>query len=432
LIDLPVPSPLFNPITSREPLTLLESLAGPFGLIAFLPLVPVVRWVGRTRPATAIVAVGSLWVIATAGPLSAAILGGGVALGVAWIQFAAGLSERGRVTKGTGISLVWVGLTALLFPLWWHSQWSWYGWSALFGGPAARLAALHNLGFAYFYLRLIGWGVDMVRSGTRGPFRALETAAWLAYPPCMRLGPVLSRPVFLERLAAWKPETRPPWREIGRRFGLFILGGVALGVLAHNLPEAAENGPDFFSAPQNYSTDQLFRVVLYGPVIIYFLLWTYNELAAVLALWTGIRVDNNFDWLPTATSVRDFWRRWHVTVGAWLREYVYIPLGGNRSSPWFTNSAVFLFCAVWHGPSWSFLAWGATQALALIAQRMWDRVRGPQPTAPRPGRSVATPFAWFLTISFQVITILIFLDFEYSGTRILPELLRRIVGGSSN
>lgn len=424
--DWPTPSPLFNPITSGSPLTPLEALAGPFGLLAFLPLVPLLRRLGRFRPAAAIVGVGAAWVVATAGPLSAAVLAGGVALGVIWIRFIAACRERGRITAGVAIALVWIGLTTLIFPLWWYSQWPWYGWSALFGAPPSRLAALHNLGFAYFYLRLIAWGVDMARSPERGPLRGLETAAWLAYPPCMRLGPVLSRTVFLERLAAWQPAARPPWREIGQRFLLFVLGGAALGVLTHNMPEPRAGGPDFFSAPQSYSTDQLFRVVVYGPILIYFLLWTYNELAFVAALWTGIRVDNNFDWLPAATSVRDFWRRWHVTVGAWLRAYVYIPLGGNRSSPWLTFSAVFLFCAIWHGPSWSFLAWGASQALALIAQRAWDQWRGPRPDD-QPARPIVAVPCWFLTITYQLLTILVFLDFEYSGTRILPELFRHAI-----
>jgi D-alanyl-lipoteichoic acid acyltransferase DltB (MBOAT superfamily) len=120
-----------------------------------------------------------------------------------------------------------------------------------------------------------------------------------------------------------------------------------------------------------------------------------------------------------------------VTVGAWLRQYVYIPLGGNRTSPWLTYSAVFLFCALWHGASWSFLAWGATQALALIVQRGWDLWRGQKTSEARSANPIGTLIAWFVTIGYQIITILIFLDFDYSGTRILPELFRRVISGSA-
>lgn len=427
----PVPPPLFNPVSAVTPLTFPEILAGPFGLFVFLLFVPLIRFMARSDRARAIVVCGAIWVFATAGPWSVLVLAGGVALGAGWIWQVGGWRERGRLGRRGATAAVWIGLTAMIFPLWWFPNWSWFGWAALVGGAELRPAALHNLGFAYFYLRLIAWGVDMARAGERGPLRLIETAAWLAYPACMRLGPVMGRDVFFQRLQSWSPRGPIAWGEVLRRVGLMVIGGAAIAVLSHNMPRAAGDSPDIFSTPQHYSTDQLLRVVYYGPLLIYFLLWTYNELAAVVGQLVGIPVDNNFHWLPLATSVADFWRRWHVTVGLWLRNYLYIPLGGNRVNPLFTYPLVFLFCGVWHGSAVSFVVWGAAQAAALLVQTAWSRARPTRAEAAGKKRPLLAFLCWYLTLNYQIVTIFIFLDFEYFGSRILPELARRLMGGWS-
>lgn len=427
----PAPPPLFNPISAVTPLTLPEILAGPFGLLAFVPLIPIARLLARWDRARAILVCGAIWVVATAGPLSALVLAGGIATGVYWIWQVGGWRERGRLNQSAAIAAIWLGLTLLVFPLWWFPNWSWYGWSATIGGPPLRPAALHNLGFAYFYLRLIAWGVDMARAGRRGPLHFFETAAWLAYPACMRLGPVMSRDSFAERLQAWSPVGPVAWRDVWRRSALIVLGGVAIAVLTHNMPRVEPGAADIFSSPRQYTTDQLLRIVYYGPTLIYLLLWTYNELAAVVGLLLGIRVDNNFNWLPLATSVADFWRRWHVTVGLWLRNYLYIPLGGNRVNPLYTYPIVFLFCGVWHGSAVSFVVWGVTQALALLLQAAWSRMRPVCAKKTSKRRPLLTLLCWYLTMNYQIVSIFMFLDFEHFGSRILPELVRRWFGGFS-
>ncbi|RMF85099.1 MAG: hypothetical protein D6744_01975 [Planctomycetota bacterium] len=317
------------------------------------------------------------------------------------------------------VAWVWVGLTVLILPLWWRAQWDWHGWSP------SRLPALHTLGFAYFYLRLIAWGVSLSRDPNQ-PLRPLDTLCWLIYPPIMRLGPVMLREEFLNRLDSWDPRAAAPWRAIGSRFGLFLLGGVGLAILDKNIPFVFAAGTDFFADPQRYDTDRLLRAFYLVPMQIYLLLWTYNELAATAALWLGIRVDNNFNWLPKAVSLRDFWRRWHITVGAWLRDFVYIPLGGSRRWAERNIMAVFLFCGLWHGASWSFLAWGVSQGVGLSIERWWESLRT------RLGwngllRSRAWALAcWLLTMHYQFATIVVFVDFQHAGTRFYPELARRV------
>jgi D-alanyl-lipoteichoic acid acyltransferase DltB (MBOAT superfamily) len=412
----PTPAPLFNPLVAAEPPRPDELWAGPFGLLAFLPLIPVVLLLARWRRRTALILGSLAWLLPTLRPATTVILLAGLAAGWGWLHLLTVLRRRGKLSERWMLTLVWVGLHALAFPLWWHAHPGWY---------PSRLAALHNVGFAYFLLRFVAWGVELARN-PRTANRFWDTVCWLLYPPCMRLGPVLLRGEFLTRLDAWDPRGSPAWKEGGKRLGLFLLGGISLGVIgARLLPTRG----DFFAEPQNYTSAELLRLCYLIPVQIYLLLWTYNQLALTIGHWLGLPVDNNFCRLPLATSVREFWRRWHITVGGWLRNYLYIPLGGSRRRATLNTLLTFGYCGLWHGPSWSFLAWALAQAGALLVQRAWDRVTARRlDTGECSGRFQRgwTFVCWLLTMHFAIATILVFADFEHLGSRIAMELWRRL------
>lgn len=425
-MGFPRPEPLFNPITAPadQLLTPGEILAGPFGLIVFIPLVPLLRLVARRFPRAALMACALAWIVATTGPVTTAILLAGGLAASGWVVGLGRLRRGGWLQPRLMVALVWLGLAALIFPLWWYPQWSWYGW-----GDGSRMAVLHNIGVAYFFLRLIAWGIDLARRPGE-PLRATDTICWLLYPPCMRLGPVLLRGEFLERFDAWRPSAPAPWKAVARRFGLFLLGGVLLAVITKNVPQVLPEG-DFFSSPQCYSTGKLVRAYYFVPIQVYLLLWMYNELAVALSLWVGIRVDDNFDWLPRATSVRDFWRRWHVTVGRWLRNYIFVPLSRKHRFVVLNYAALFGFSAVWHGACLSFVAWGASQVLALTVQRRWDQLRKRLGWRNRPAGWWWTVLCWLVTMHYQAATIVIFVDFEHRGGRLFRELGGRLLEASA-
>jgi len=417
---LPKPTPIFNAVTAHPPLSPQEILAGPFGLLAFLPLIPLILLLARRRPRAALILGGLVWLLPTLQLTTTAVLLGGVLVASTYILLLGELRRRNQIGPRTMIALVWVGLHLLALPLWWHAQQPWY---------PSRMAALHNVGFSYFLFRFIAWGVDLARE-PRPPTRLTDTLCWLLYPPCMRLGPVLGRQEFLARLDAWDPRHIPAWREGVKRFALFLLGGVGLAVVGRQIPTIAANAPDFFAEPQLFATGKLVRVFYLIPIQIYLLLWTYNELAVALSCWLGIRVDDNFNRLPLATSVRDFWHRWHITVGSWLRNYIYIPLGGNRRHVTLNTLAVFGYCGLWHGASWSFLAWGLSQAIALTVQRAWDHAWQRSGRRP-PAGPLWTAVCWLLTMHYQIATIVVFADFEHLGWRLFRELGRRVAGGGA-
>ncbi len=409
------PAPLFNPITAPAPLSATEIFAGPFGLLLFLPLIPLVLLLGRRWPRATLIGASLVWMLPTLQPSATLILLAWLAVGIGWVLLISELRRRNRLCLRSAQTLIWIGLHALALPLWLHAQQCWY---------PSRMAPLHNAGFAYFLLRMVGWGLERV-ADPQTPARLADTACWLLYPACMRLGPVVRHADFLTRLDQWQPTRSSQWRRGGLRGLGFIGGGLLLAIVGRHIPLAPAVGADFFAAPQDYSTTHLLRAFYLVPIQIYLLLWTYNELACAIGYWVGIPVDNNFNWLPRATSVRDFWRRWHVTVGAWLRDYLYIPLGGNRRNYHLNLLIVFAYCGLWHGASWSFLAWGLSQALALNVQHAWDHLRRRTGLDRILRGPLWTACCWLLTMHYQLATVLMFSDFDHCGLRLLHELAQR-------
>ncbi|MBI4025135.1 MAG: MBOAT family protein, partial [Verrucomicrobia bacterium] len=113
---------------------------------------------------------------------------------------------------------------------------------------------------------------------------------------------------------------------------------------------------------------------------IYFDFCGYTDMAIALGNMFGFRFPENFNYPYVATTVREFWRRWHITLSSWLRDYLYFPLGGNRCAPWrgYLNlGIVFLLCGLWHGARWTFIVWGLFQGVFLIIERLgWEELQG--------------------------------------------------------
>jgi D-alanyl-lipoteichoic acid acyltransferase DltB (MBOAT superfamily) len=128
---------------------------------------------------------------------------------------------------------------------------------------------------------------------------------------------------------------------------------------------------------------------------IYFDFSGYSDMAIGLALMFGLRLPFNFDAPYRAVSARDFWRRWHMTLSRFLRDYLYIPLGGNRCGPArqaFNVVATMLLGGLWHGASWTFVAWGGLWGAALAVNHLWAAA----------GLRLPRPLAWALTLLFTM------------------------------
>jgi len=128
-----------------------------------------------------------------------------------------------------------------------------------------------------------------------------------------------------------------------------------------------------FALPQDaLRADLAWLGVIAYTVQIYFDFSGYTDMAIGLGAMFGFKFPENFDYPYVSTSIREFWRRWHMTLSGWLRDYLYIPLGGSRCATWrvyFNLIFVFLICGFWHGASWTYIVWGGLQGVFLLAER---------------------------------------------------------------
>ena len=159
-----------------------------------------------------------------------------------------------------------------------------------------------------------------------------------------------------------------------------------------------------FGAPERprLSWDLLLGVYAYA-IQIYADFSGYTDIAIGCALLLGFRFPQNFDAPYRALSIQDFWRRWHMTLSRWLRDYLYIPLGGSRGGVRRTYRNLFLTMllgGLWHGAAWTFVVWGALHGGYLVGERVvkarWQEARGPD-AAPLWPAPVTRALQWFLT-----------------------------------
>ena len=174
-------------------------------------------------------------------------------------------------------------------------------------------------------------------------------------------------------------------------------------VIADNLTAAIE-----FWRPQYDGLTILGRWEMFAVIALRILMdfSGYSDIAIGLAHMMGVRLPENFNWPYLATSLQDFWQRWHISLSSWIRDYIYIPLGGNRhglARKVFNGLVAFALCGLWHGPAWHFAFWGLYHGVGLAINSSYRVAFGP------PGRWLGVCFArlpflgWILTILFVFI-----------------------------
>jgi D-alanyl-lipoteichoic acid acyltransferase DltB (MBOAT superfamily) len=229
-------------------------------------------------------------------------------------------------------------------------------------------------GISFFTFQAISYVVD-VKRGKLHPVGLLDFAVYLSFFPHLLAGPIVRASEFL-------PQTRrrlDPRRVDASRALWWIARGLFKKVVIASY--VATHGADpLFAVPARHAgIEALFGVYAYA-IQIYADFSGYTDIAIGLALLLGIRFPQNFDSPYRALSLQEFWRRWHMTLSRFLRDYLYIPLGGSRRGPrrtYINLMVTMLLGGLWHGASWTFVAWGALHGagLAFERARLWRRSR---------------------------------------------------------
>lgn len=234
------------------------------------------------------------------------------------------------------------------------------------------------VGISFFTFQAMSYVMDVYRGAISPAGSLLEFGVYLAFFPQLVAGPIVRAKVFLPQLMRG-PRKRVEVVNTGRA-AVLILGGLFKKVVLANTLAQVLADP-VFSFPEAYGArDSLLGVYGYA-LQIYCDFAAYSDIAIGVALLLGFSFPDNFRAPYLAVSFRDFWRRWHISLSTWLRDYLYIPLGGSRHGTWRTQRNLvltFLLGGLWHGASWRFVAWGALHGTYLVAERWFVYLLGPR------------------------------------------------------
>ena len=262
------------------------------------------------------------------------------------------------------------------------------GWSVNL--PLLRVVL--PVGISFFTFQALSYVIDVYRNKIP-TCDLLDFAVYLAFFPQLVAGPIVRAAEFLPQLAQ---RLNPLEIDLTRAGLLIALGLFKKVVISSYLAGALVD--DVFGFPDQFSGLEIL-LALYGYAIqIYADFSGYTDIAIGVAMLLGFRFPENFNQPYRATSIQDFWRRWHITLSSWLRDYLYIPLGGSRDGLAKRDRNLFLTMllgGLWHGAAWPFVVWGAYQGAGLVVERRlveWRADRQPNPWA--------TPLKWLATFHF--------------------------------
>lgn len=237
---------------------------------------------------------------------------------------------------------------------------SWFGWNI--ENPNIALP----IGISFFTFQILSYVVDVYRGNVKVQTNIINLGAYISCFPQLIAGPIVRYQDIEDDL-----ENRKESMELATE-GMrnFIVGFSKKALLANTCGEIIKVMGEY-SNVQYKAIGALIIVICYT-LQIYFDFSGYSDMAIGLGKMMGFRYNKNFDYPYIATSVTDFWRRWHISLSSFFRDYVYIPLGGNRVKPWrhiLNLLIVWFLTGLWHGASWNFVLWGLYYGVLLIIEK---------------------------------------------------------------
>ncbi len=299
-----------------------------------------------------------------------------------------GLSSR-KKTPSKYVLLV-VGIVFNLFFLGYfkYTDFLIENFNGVFGTNVPLPNIVLPLAISFFTFQQIAYLVDSYRSETK-EYDLLSYMLFVTFFPQLIAGPIVHHKEMMPQFSNVKNMAKQ-YRNILLGLSIFTVGLFKKVVIADSFSIWATQGFDHSKDLDFY--DAWFTSLSYS-MQLYFDFSGYVEMAIGAALLFNIRLPFNFNSPYKATDIQDFWRRWHITLSRFLRDYVYIPLGGNRSSTILTYRNLFLTFLIggfWHGAGWGFVIWGALHGLAVVSNRLWRTL----------GIKLNSFFAWFVTFNF--------------------------------
>jgi len=285
--------------------------------------------------------------------------------------------------------------------------------NGIFGSNIPLPHIILPLGISFFTFTQIAFLVDAYRKEAK-EYSLVNYMLFVTYFPHLLAGPILHHKEMMPQFAS-KYNWVKNYRNIALGLFIFSIGLFKKVVIADTFAPWATAG---FDTATTLNLIEAWATSLSYTFQLYFDFSGYCDMAIGISLMFNIKLPINFNSPYKALSIQDFWRRWHMTLSRFLRDYIYIPLGGNRKGnarTYVNLLSTFLIGGLWHGAGWTFIIWGALHGIALAIHRLWQSL----------GFKMWTWFAWFITFNFINITWIFFRakDFE-SAMKVLKGMFK--------
>jgi D-alanyl-lipoteichoic acid acyltransferase DltB (MBOAT superfamily) len=261
----------------------------------------------------------------------------------------------------------------------------------ILGGRHEAWDIILPLGVSFYVFQKVSYLVDLKRGQAR-TYALSDFFLFVCFFPQLVAGPLVRHNEVIWQFAL--DPRRPEMAEnLARGLVLFTIGLVKKVAIADTLAPVADAAFGRAAAGEALNAADAWLGTIAYTLQIYFDFSGYSDMALGLALMFGLRLPVNFDAPYRAASIREFWRRWHMTLSRFLRDYLYVPLGGNRAGA--ARQAInvvitMLLAGLWHGAAWTFVAWGGMHGVALALNSAWNRA----------GLRLPRAAGWLLTLLF--------------------------------
>lgn len=369
------------------------SFVAPIFLWYFMPLVLVLYWVFPKHWRNGLIAVSSLVFYAWGAGQFVLLL-----LLCMAVNFGSGLlidSDRlaGNAQARKTVLIATVSFDLLILVIWKYAGFLSaqinYLATTMNWGDTRILALALPIGISFFTFHHMSYVVDVYRRSRPAQRSPVQFVTYIGMFPQLIAGPIVRYHEISEQLA---DVNRDRFADFSRGFSRFALGLSKKVIIADTVGPVADAA--FATANGDLTTQAAWIGAIAYSVQIYFDFSAYTDMAIGLGQMFGFRLPENFDRPYSAHSITDFWRRWHMSLSRWFRDYVYIPLGGNRGGAFLTYRNLFLIfflTGFWHGANWTFLVWGMYHGVLMIIERVSGLGRrAPQSVGEEIGRRVIT------------------------------------------
>ncbi len=290
-----------------------------------------------------------------------------------------------------------------------------FNWAAIVQGNFQPLDIFLPIGISFYTFQSLSYVFDVYWKKIEPTNNILDYAFFLSFFPQLVAGPIVKANHFLPQINQPKNITK---EVVYSSIWLIMIGLFKKAVIADYISQYNDL---IFASPDTYSGFENLMAIYGYTLQIYCDFSGYSDIAIGVSWIMGYDLGMNFDFPYKALNITDFWRRWHISLSSWLREYVYIPLGGNRKGKvrtYINLMLTMLIGGLWHGANWKFVFWGALHGIGLAVHKAFKKLLDKIPN------NFASNFvAWFITFHFVIFLWIFFRATDIKREVVVTEII---------